>query len=40
MKERIAISIGDPASVGAEVVVKALSDPAVAALAHWIVIGD
>jgi len=36
----IAISIGDPAGVGPEVVVKALADAAVRALARWIVIGD
>ena len=40
MKERIAITIGDPAGVGAEVVLKALADPAVAELAQWLVIGD
>lgn len=37
---RIAISIGDPAGVGAEIALKALHDPAVAALAHWLLIGD
>ena len=37
---RIAISIGDPAGVGAEVTIKALHDPAVASLARWLVIGD
>ncbi|HXE09634.1 MAG TPA: 4-hydroxythreonine-4-phosphate dehydrogenase PdxA [Acidobacteriaceae bacterium] len=37
---RIAISIGDPAGVGAEITLKALADPATRALAHWIVIGD
>jgi 4-hydroxythreonine-4-phosphate dehydrogenase len=36
----IAITIGDPAGVGAEVTLKALSDPDVAALAKWIVVGD
>jgi len=36
----IAITIGDPAGVGPEVTVKALADPEVAALAHWIVVGD
>jgi 4-hydroxythreonine-4-phosphate dehydrogenase len=40
MKERIAITIGDPAGVGAEVVLKALADHDIAALADWIVIGD
>ncbi|MSU36834.1 MAG: 4-hydroxythreonine-4-phosphate dehydrogenase PdxA [Pedosphaera sp.] len=37
---RIAISIGDPAGIGPEVVVKALADDALRTLAHWIVIGD
>lgn len=32
--------MGDPSGVGAEVVVKALGDPAIAPLAHWIVCGD
>jgi 4-hydroxythreonine-4-phosphate dehydrogenase len=32
--------MGDPAGVGAEVVVKALADPAIAPLANWIVCGD
>jgi 4-hydroxythreonine-4-phosphate dehydrogenase len=36
----IAISIGDPAGIGPEVVVKALADDAVRSLASWIVIGD
>ena len=37
---RIAISVGDPAGVGAEIALKALSDPALAALAQWILIAD
>lgn len=37
---RIAISIGDPAGVGAEIALKALRDDAVAALAQWILIAD
>ena len=37
---RIAVTIGDPAGVGAEIVLKALSDPELVGLAHWIVIGD
>ncbi len=37
---RIAISIGDPAGVGAEITLKALGDPAIAGLAHWLLIGD
>lgn len=40
MKERIALTLGDPAGVGAEVALKALADPAVASLADWLVIGD
>lgn len=37
---RIAVTIGDPAGVGAEVVLKALEDDALAAMAEWIVVGD
>ncbi len=37
---RIAVSIGDPAGVGAEIVVKALADRELAEIAEWIVIGD
>ncbi|MGA3129812.1 MAG: 4-hydroxythreonine-4-phosphate dehydrogenase PdxA [Terracidiphilus sp.] len=37
---RIAISIGDPAGVGAEIALKALRDDSVAALAQWILIAD
>lgn len=40
MKERIVVTIGDPAGVGAEVVLKALADRDVAGLADWVVIGD
>lgn len=36
----IALTMGDPAGVGPEVIVKALADPGVAPLAHWIVCGD
>jgi 4-phospho-D-threonate 3-dehydrogenase / 4-phospho-D-erythronate 3-dehydrogenase len=36
----IAITMGDPAGIGPEVIVKALSDPKIAALAKWIVVGD
>ena len=36
----IVLTMGDPAGVGAEVVVKALADPAIAPLANWIVCGD
>ena len=37
---RIAISIGDPAGIGAEIALKALEDQSVASLARWILIGD
>jgi len=37
---RIAVSIGDPAGVGAEIVLKALADPALIEIAEWIVVGD
>ncbi len=37
---RVAISIGDPAGVGAEIALKSLQDPTVTALAHWILIAD
>ncbi len=42
MKElpRLGISMGDPASIGPEVIVKALADPKVVATCHPIVIGD
>ena len=36
----IAITMGDPAGVGAEVIVKALSHPEVAAMCQTVVIGD
>jgi len=36
----IAITMGDPAGVGPEVVVKALADPDIAALGRWIIVGD
>ena len=39
MLPTIAISIGDPAGIGPEVVVKALADPAVSDLAQWLVVG-
>ena len=37
---RIAITIGDPAGIGPEVVLKALSSPDIKGLADWIVVGD
>ena len=36
----IALTIGDPAGIGPEVVIKALADPQLAPLARWIVVGD
>ena len=36
----IALTIGDPAGIGPEVVLKALADPALAGLAQWVVVGD
>jgi len=37
---RIAVSIGDPAGVGAEIALKALGDPSVASLARWLLVAD
>ena len=37
---RIAVTIGDPAGVGAEIVLKALADRDLIKMAEWIVIGD
>jgi len=34
------LTTGDPAGIGPEIVLKALADPAVAALAGWVVVGD
>ena len=39
-KQRILITMGDPAGIGPEVTVKALSDPLISKLAHFQVIGD
>ncbi len=36
----IAVTTGDPAGIGTEVVLKALSDPVTSGLASWIVVGD
>jgi 4-phospho-D-threonate 3-dehydrogenase / 4-phospho-D-erythronate 3-dehydrogenase len=36
----IALTMGDPAGIGPEIVLKALADPAVAPLARWTVVGD
>jgi 4-hydroxythreonine-4-phosphate dehydrogenase len=40
MKPRIVVSMGDPAGVGAEVTVKALADPVIAALGSWRIVGN
>lgn len=37
---RIAISIGDPAGVGAEIALKALGDPSIAGMAQWLLVAD
>jgi 4-hydroxythreonine-4-phosphate dehydrogenase len=36
----VAITMGDPAGIGPEIIVKALSDPAVAEICRTVVIGD
>ena len=36
----IAVTLGDPAGIGPEVVLKALADPAIAPLAAWTIVGD
>jgi 4-hydroxythreonine-4-phosphate dehydrogenase len=40
MLPTIALTIGDPAGVGPEIVLKALADPEIAPLARWIVVGN
>jgi 4-hydroxythreonine-4-phosphate dehydrogenase len=39
-KATIAVTIGDPAGIGPEVVLKALTSPEVQGLADWIIVGD
>jgi 4-phospho-D-threonate 3-dehydrogenase / 4-phospho-D-erythronate 3-dehydrogenase len=36
----IAVTLGDPAGIGPEVVLKGLADPEIAPLARWVVVGD
>jgi 4-hydroxythreonine-4-phosphate dehydrogenase len=36
----IAVTLGDPSGIGPEVVLKALSEPEIAGLARWILVGD
>jgi 4-hydroxythreonine-4-phosphate dehydrogenase len=40
LKPAIAVTLGDPAGIGPEVVLKALADPEIAALARWRIVGD
>jgi 4-hydroxythreonine-4-phosphate dehydrogenase len=40
MTPTVAITMGDPSGVGAEVVLKALVDPELTTLAKWVVVGD
>jgi 4-phospho-D-threonate 3-dehydrogenase / 4-phospho-D-erythronate 3-dehydrogenase len=40
IKPTIAITVGDPAGVGAEVTLKALADPQISGLARWVIVGD
>jgi 4-phospho-D-threonate 3-dehydrogenase / 4-phospho-D-erythronate 3-dehydrogenase len=40
MKPRLAVTIGDPAGVGPEVVLKALAEPQLRGLAEWKIVGD
>jgi 4-hydroxythreonine-4-phosphate dehydrogenase len=37
---RIVVTVGDPAGIGPEVVLKALADPGVAGLAQWTIVCD
>jgi 4-hydroxythreonine-4-phosphate dehydrogenase len=39
-KPRIAVTMGDPAGIGPEIVLKALADPEIGEMAEWIVVGD
>jgi 4-hydroxythreonine-4-phosphate dehydrogenase len=36
----VAITMGDPAGIGPEIVLKALADPDIASLAHFVIVGD
>jgi 4-phospho-D-threonate 3-dehydrogenase / 4-phospho-D-erythronate 3-dehydrogenase len=36
----IAITLGDPAGIGPEVILKALATPDIAPLARWVIVGD
>ena len=37
---RMAVTMGDAAGIGPEVVIKALADPTVSGLAQWVIVGD
>ena len=39
-KPAVVLTMGDPAGIGPEIVLRALADPSLASLAHWIVAGD
>lgn len=39
-KPTIALTIGDPAGIGPEVALKALTSPEIQGLANWIIVGD
>ena len=39
-KPRVLITMGDPAGIGPEIIVRALSDDRISKLAHFLVIGD
>ena len=40
VRPKVVVTLGDPAGVGAEVTLKALSDPEISASAHFLVLGD
>jgi 4-hydroxythreonine-4-phosphate dehydrogenase len=40
MRPVVAITMGDPSGIGPEIVLKALTDPEIAPLANWVVVGD
>ena len=40
VRPTIAISMGDPAGIGPEIIVKALADHAVLRMARWVIVGD
>jgi 4-hydroxythreonine-4-phosphate dehydrogenase len=40
VRPTIAISMGDPAGIGPEIIVKALADQALLPMARWVIVGD